>query len=322
MKAIRIQRHGGPEVLEVSDVPLPLPEAGEVRVRLAAAGVNYIDTYQRSGLYQIPLPTILGLEGAGTVDAIGEGVNDLQLGDRVAYCSGPKSYAEYVVIPAERAVVLPAEVSFSIGAAVMLQGLTAHYLAHSTFPLAAGQRCLIHAAAGGVGLLLIQLAKAAGAYVIGTVSTKEKAALAEAAGADKIILYREKDFVAAVAEITEGAGLDVVYDSVGKDTFLGSLRCLRPRGMVVSFGQSSGPIGSFDPLLLSQHGSLFMTRPRLEHYIATREELRARATDIFSALAANTLQVHIGAEYGLTQAAEAHRALEARATMGKVLLVP
>lgn len=322
MRAIEIRAYGGPEVLEVVDVATPTPRAGEIRVKLAAIGVNFIDTYQRSGLYQVPLPTILGMEGSGIVDAVGEGVRKFAPGDRVAYSAGPKSYAEYAVLPADRAVPLPDGLSFEIGAATMLQGMTAHYLARSVFPLSSGQSCLIHAAAGGVGLLLVQLAKACGASVIATVSTPEKAALAREAGADEIILYRDVDFVEAVAKLTDGKGVHVVYDSVGKDTFLGSVRCLRPRGMLVLYGQSSGPIGSFDPLLLSQNGSLFMTRPRLDNYIATEEELHWRAEELFTSIERKHLNIHIGARYPLESAAEAHRALESRATKGKVLLVP
>ena len=322
MKAIQISAYGGPELLQVVDVAVPEPRAGELRVKLAAIGVNYIDTYQRSGLYQVPLPTILGMEGSGTVDALGEGVSEFAIGDRVAYSAGPKSYAEYAVLPADRAVRLPTGISFEVGAATMLQGMTAHYLARSVFALAPGHSCLVHAAAGGVGLLLVQLAKAAGAFVIATVSTAEKAALARAAGADEIVLYRDEDFVSAVAKLTAGKGVNVVYDSVGKDTFLGSVRCLRPRGMLVLYGQSSGPIGSFDPLLLSQNGSLFMTRPRLENYTSTPEELHWRAEELFTNIEQRLLNVHIGATYPLEAAAEAHRALESRATKGKVLLVP
>lgn len=322
MKAIQLTTYGGPEVLEVIDAPVPEPRPGELRVKLAAIGVNYIDTYQRSGLYQIPLPTILGMEGSGTVDALGEGVTEFSIGDRVAYSAGPKSYAEYAVVPADRSVSLPDALSFELGAATMLQGMTAHYLARSVYALGPEHSCLVHAAAGGVGLLLVQLAKAAGAFVIATVSTAEKAARARAMGADEIILYRDSDFVAETLRITNGKGVNVVYDSVGKDTFLGSVRCLRPRGMLVLYGQSSGPIGSFDPLLLSQQGSLFMTRPRLDNYIATQEELQWRASELFAGIERNALHVHIGATYPLASAAEAHRALESRATMGKVLLVP
>lgn len=307
--------------MQVENVDLAPPKAGEVRIRLAAAGVNFIDVYQRRGLYPKKLPYIPGLEGAGTIVAKAEDVSDFHLGERVAFCNVPGSYAEETNAAANTLVKIPTHLDFDCAAAVMLQGLTAHYLACSTFALTPGSVCLIHAAAGGVGQLLTQIAKLRGATVIGTVSTPQKAAAAKAAGADCVINYSEEDFLEAVREFTGGKMLDVVYDSVGKDTFQNSLRCLRARGMLVSFGQSSGPIEPFSPLLLSQHGSLYLTRPTLGHYTATREELEWRAREIFSWIAEKQLQVSIGARYSLAQASGAHQALEERKTSGKVLLL-
>jgi len=320
MRAVRIHAPGGAEQLRVETVPLPAPGPGQVLVRVAAAGVNFIDIYKRKGLYRIPLPATPGDEGAGTVVALGEGAGELREGDRVAWASLPGSYAEYAVLPAARLVPIPPGVDDRTAAAVMLQGMTAHYLTHATFPLRPGHRCLVHAAAGGVGLLLVQIAKRRGAYVIGTAGTDEKAALARAAGADEVIVYTRSEFAAEVRRITNGEGVDVVYDSVGKSTFLAGLGVLVPRGMMVLFGQSSGPVDPIDPQVLNQKGSLFLTRPTLGHYIATREELLERAGDLFAWIAAGELSVRVGAEYELAEAAEAQRALEARRTTGKVLL--
>ena len=309
MKAIRVHAPGGPEALRYEDVPQPTPGAGQVVVRIEAAGVNFIDLYHRTGLYKAPLPLTLGQEAAGTVAATGPGVSDVKVGARVAYAALQGAYAEYAVVPADRV-------------AVVLQGITAHYLASTTYALKPGDTCLVHAAAGGVGLLLCQIAKLRGARVIGTVSTPEKAALAREAGADEVIRYTEQDFEAEVKRLTDGAGLQVIYDSVGKTTFDKGLNCLARRGMMVLYGQSSGPVGPFDPQLLSQKGSLFLTRPALGHYIATGDELQARAGEVLGWLKTGRLKVRIGHEFPLPQAAEAHRQLEGRKTTGKVLLIP
>lgn len=322
MRAVRVHEYGGPEVMRVEQVALPALEAGQVRVKIEAAGVNFIDVYQRSGQYKGALPLTLGMEAAGIVDAVGPGVSGVQVGDRVAYAMQQGSYAEYVVIAAERLAPVPAEISSRQAAAVMLQGMTAHYLAYSTYPLHPGDVALVHAAAGGVGLLLTQIAKRCGAYVIGTVSTPEKAELARGAGADEVILYTQEDFSAAVRRITSGAGAAVVYDSVGKTTFEGSLNCLRPRGYLVLFGQSSGAVPPFDPQILNAKGSLFLTRPSLGHYLLTRDELVWRTGDLFSWMAAGELQVRVDATYPLDQAGAAQQALASRATSGKLLLVP
>jgi len=322
MKAIRVHTPGGPEALRLEDVPEPKPEAGQVLVKVEAAGVNFIDVYQRTGHYKVPLPFTLGQEAAGTVAAVGSGVAEPGVGERVAYTTILGAYAEYAVVPAARVVTLPDGVSAKQGAAAMLQGLTAHYLATTTYPLKVGDACLVHAAAGGVGLLLCQIAKLRGARVLGTVSTREKAALARAAGADEVILYTEQDFEVEVKRLTGGAGLRVIYDSVGKTTFEKGLSCLAPRGMMVLFGQSSGPVGPFDPQVLSQKGSLFLTRPTLVHYIATRAELLARADEVLGWIKSGKLKLRIERELPLAQAAEAHRLLEGRKTTGKVLLIP
>ena len=322
MKAIRIHELGGPEVLRYEDVPDPVPKPGDAVVKVEAAGVNFIDIYQRVGVYKLPLPLTLGLEGAGTVTAVGEGVTDVRVGDRVAWTSVPGGYAEYCAVPADRLVVLPPGVTTKQGAAMMLQGLTAHYLAHSTFTLEPGHACLVHAGAGGVGLLLTQIAKLRGARVITTVSTEEKAALSRGAGADLVVIYTRQDFEAEVKQFTGGKGLAVVYDSVGKDTFDKSMNCLAQRGMLVLFGQSSGVVPSVDPQVLSQKGSLFFTRPTLVHYIATREELRQRAADLVGWIADGRLSLRTEFEFPLKDAAEAHRALAGRKTTGKVLLIP
>lgn len=322
MRAIRIHETGGPEVMRYEEVPLPEPGPGQVRVKVAATGLNYIETYHRSGLYPVQLPFTPGGEFAGTVDALGSGVAGLALGDRVATASGAGGYAEYALAPADKLVAVPAGVDLTQAAAVMLQGMTAHYLAYSTYPLKQGEACLVHAAAGGVGLLLTQMASRAGARVIGTAGTPEKAALARAAGAAEVILYREEEFAPRVRELTGGRGVDVVYDSVGKDTWEGSLDCLRPRGMLVSFGNASGAVPPFSPLALSSKGSLFLTRPTLWHYIATPAELAWRAGDLFSWMAASQLSVRVDRSIPLAEAAAAHIALQSRATAGKVLLVP
>ena len=323
MKAIRVNEHGGPEVLSYEDVPDPEPGPGEARVRLAASGVNFIDVYQRTGLYPKQTPFTLGQEGAGEVDAVGEGVEDLSAGDYVAFANVMGAYAEYVVVPAEKLVPFNVTlVEARLAAAVMLQGMTAHYLTHSTFPLEEGQRALVHAAAGGVGLLLVQMAKMRGATVIGTVGNEEKAKLAKGAGADEVIIYTEQDFVEETRRITGGEGVDVVYDSVGKSTFDGSLDCLRPRGYMVLFGASSGPVPPFDIQTLNQKGGLFLTRPSLAHYTATRDELMRRAESLFSWIGQGNLDVRIGGTYALSDAAQAHRDLEGRKTTGKLILLP
>jgi len=322
MKAIRVHAPGGPEALRYEDVAQPSPAAGQVVVKVEAAGVNYIDVYQRNGLYKVATPFTLGQEAAGVVSAVGAGVTDPKVGDRVVYASILGAYAEYAVVPADRVVVLPEGVTTRQAAAVMVQGMTAHYLACTTYPLKTGDTCLVHAAAGGVGLLLCQVASRRGARVIGTVSTREKAALAREAGARDVILYTEQDFETEVKRLTNGLGLQVVYDSVGKTTFDMGLNCLTRRGMMVLYGQSSGPIGSFDPQVLMQKGSLFLTRPTIAHYIATRAELVTRAGEVLSWLKSGTLKVRIEHEFSLAEAAEAHRALEARKTTGKLLLIP
>lgn len=322
MKAILVRRFGGPEVMALEEVPTPSPGEGQALVRIGAAGVNFIDIYQRLGQYPVPLPSIPGNEGAGIVEAAGPGVSEAAPGDRVAYAGAPGSYAEYAVVPSWRLVRIPDEVETKTAAAVMLQGMTAHYLTHSTCPLGPGDACLIHAAAGGVGLLLLQMAKRRGARTIGTVSTKEKAELARRFGADEVILYTAQDFQTEVKRLTAGRGVRVVYDSVGRDTFAKSLDCLAPRGTLVLYGQSSGPVGPFDPQELSARGGLFLTRPSLTHYTASREELLARAGDVLGWTASGELTVRIGAEFPLAGAAEAHRMLAARTTTGKLLLIP
>ncbi|MBI4540917.1 MAG: quinone oxidoreductase [Gemmatimonadetes bacterium] len=323
MKAIRVHEFGGPEVLRLDEVPTPDPAAGQVRVRVEAAGVNFIDIYHRTGLYPSTRPFIPGREAAGVVDAVGPGVTELAAGDPVAFAMHPDAYAELVVVPWEKLVRVPDGVDLETAAAIMLQGMTAHYLTHSTYALRPGETALVHAAAGGVGLLLVQVAKrAAGARVIGTVSTREKADLARKAGADHVILYTEQDFEAEVRRLTDGKGVDVVYDSVGADTFLRSLNCLRPRGYIVLYGQSSGPVAAVDPQILNQRGSLFLSRPSLAHYIAGRSELLERAGDLFRWIAAGTLEVRIDRTFPLPEAAEAHRYMEGRKTKGKLLLLP
>ncbi len=322
MKAIRIHRPGGPDAMQLEDLPDPVPAKGEVVVDVEAAGLNYIDVYFRTGLYPAAMPLTLGLEAAGTVSAIGPGVSGLGVGDRVAYTGIPGAYAERHAVPADRAVKLPEGISTREAAAAMLQGMTAHYLALSTYPLGPGHSCLVHAAAGGVGLLLCQVAKMCGATVIGTASTDAKAALARAAGADHVILYTQQDFVAEVRRVTAGGGVHVVYDSVGATTFMQSLDCLRPRGMMVLFGQSSGPVPPFDLSILNWKGSLYVTRPSLNAYIATRDELTRRAGNVLGWVRERKLTLRIDREFPLARAADAHRALEGRETAGKVLIVP
>jgi NADPH:quinone reductase len=322
VKAIRAHSTGGPEVLRYEEVPTPAPGPGQVLVRIAAVGVNFVEVYQRTGLYPVKPPFIPGSEAAGVVDRVGEGVTGVTPGQRVASQSFAGAYAEYALASAERVVVLPDNVPDRVGAAVMLQGLTAHYLAHSTYRLSSGDTCLVHAAAGGTGLLLCQMARHAGARVIGTVSTEQKADLARAAGADEVIRYTTQDFVTETRRLTGGAGVQVVYDSVGKTTFLGSLDCLAHRGTMVLFGQSSGPVDPIDPQLLNRKGSLFLTRPSLPHYVATRSELLERAGAILGWVANDSLQVRIEREFPLASAADAHQELESRRTTGKLLLIP
>ncbi len=322
MKAVRVQVPGGPEALRYEDVPTPAPQAGQVLVQVEAAGVNFIDVYQRGGFYKVAPPFTLGQEAAGVVTALGPGVTEPSVGTRVAYTNVLGAYAQYAAVPGDRVVVLPPGVSAKQGTAAMLQGMTAHYLATTTYPLKAGDTCLVHAAAGGVGLLLCQIAKLRGARVLATVSTEEKAALARGAGADAVIRYTEQDFEVEVKRLTDGRGLQVVYDSVGKTTFAKGLNCLARRGMMVLFGQSSGSVGSFEPLILSQKGSLFLTRPTIGDYIVTRDELLARAGEVLGWIGSGRLQLRIAHEFPLAAAAEAHRLLEGRQTTGKVLLLP
>ncbi|MDX1447721.1 MAG: quinone oxidoreductase [Acidimicrobiia bacterium] len=322
MKAIVIPHKGGPEVLEWSDTPDPTAGSGQVVVDVAAAGLNFIDTYHRGGLYPMEFPLIPGVEGAGTVAAVGPAVDGLAVGDRVAWTLNLGSYAEKVAIPATAAVPVPDDVSLEVAAAVMLQGTTAHYLVTDTFPLSSSDRCLIHAGAGGVGLLLIQLAKMIGAEVFTTVGSEDKAELVREAGADHVILYRQVDFGDAVEEVAGRRALDVVYDGVGQAVFDRSLQLLRPRGMMVQFGNASGAVEPVEPLRLSRGGSLFLTRPTLGDYIATRDELMGRAADLFRWIGEGKLDVRIGATYPMEKAADAHRALEGRQTTGKVLLLP
>jgi len=322
MKAILVFEIGGPEKLQYCDVPTPQPAAGQALVRLAAIGVNFIDIYYRTGLYKSELPVAIGMEGAGVVESVGEGVTEVTPGDRVAYAMPRGSYAEYHVVPAWQLVKLPDAIDFQTAAAVMLQGMTAHYLTRSTFPLKPGDSCLVHAAAGGAGLMTVQMAKLAGATVIGTVGNEEKVKVASAAGADAVINYSRQDFEAEVKRMTGGKGVDVVYDSVGAATFMKSLNCLRPRGMMVTFGNASGPAPPVEPLLLSQKGSLFLTRPTLGAYAATRQELLWRAGDTLRWVAEGKLAVRIQKVYPLADAAQAHIDLESRKTTGKLLLAP
>ncbi len=320
MKAVRVHQPGGPEAMQLEDIPTPTPGEGQALVRLQAIGVNFIDTYKRSGLYAVPTPFTVGEEGAGVVEAVGPGVEGIRPGEVVVYSNVQGSYAEYAVVPADKLVKVPMGLNPKIAVAGMLQGMTAHYLAHSTYPLKAGETCLIHAGAGGVGLLLIQMAKMIGATVITTASTEEKRALAKEAGADYTLPY--EGFDQKAREITGGKGVDVVYDGVGQSTWEGSLNSLRIRGMLALYGQSSGPVAPFNPQVLNQKGGLFLTRPSLWHYTQTREELLWRAGDVMRWALEGRLKIRISAEFPLAQAAQAHIALQRRETTGKVLLFP
>jgi NADPH2:quinone reductase len=314
MKAVFVEQPGGVENLKYADLPKPSPGPGQALVKIAASGVNYIDIYFRKGVYPAPPPIVLGSEGAGTVESVGADVNNVAPGDRVAYAMARGSYAEYAVVPAWQLVKIPASVDLETGAAAMLQGMTAHYLTHSTYPLKPGDSCLIHAAAGGTGRLIVQMAKMLGAHVVGTVGTEEKAKEAKEAGADEVIVYTQEDFTA------KAKGMHVVYDSVGQSTFTKSLDCLRPRGMMVSFGNASGAVADFSPLILSQKGSLFLTRPSLAAYTANREELQWRAGDVLGWINEGKLKLHIHKNYPLSEAAQAQRDLESRNTSGKLVL--
>lgn len=322
MKAIRVHENGGPEVLRFDEIPVPSPKEGEALVAVEAIGLNFIEVYFRLGWYKAALPLTPGGECGGTVTAVGPGVTAVKPGDRVATVNAAGSYAEFAVVPAARLVRLPDEVSTTQGAAAILQGMTAHYLTTSTYPLKPGETCIVHAAAGGVGLLLCQMAKRRGARVIGTVSTPAKAALAKEAGADLVVLYTSEDFVQAAKEFTKGRGVNVIYDSVGKTTFEKGFDALALRGMMALYGQASGPVGPVDPQLLNQKGSVFLTRPSLFHYVAEREDLLHRAGEVFGWVRDGSLKLRIGAEFPLAKAADAHRALEGRQTTGKVVLIP
>jgi len=322
MKAIQVKQVGGPEVMELAELPVPQPKANEAVVKVTASGVNFIDCYFREGRYKAPLPLVPGQEGAGTVTAVGSDVKSLKVGDHVAWSGLLGSYAEYAALPAERLVPIPAGVTDQQAAAAMLQGMTAHYLLYDTYPLKKGETALVHAAAGGVGLLLTQMAHNIGARVIATVSTEEKAKLAREAGADDVILYTQQDFEAETKRLTAGKGVDVVYDSVGKTTFEKGLNVLRPRRMMVLFGGSSGAVPPFDLITLAQKGSLYVTRPSLANYIATRDELLARSSAVFAMIMAGKLKLRIEHTYPLAEAQRAHRDLEGRKTTGKLLLIP
>jgi len=322
MKAIQVKQTGGPEVMELVDLPVPEPKANEAVVKLSASGVNFIDVYHREGRYKVALPFTPGQEGAGTVSAVGTDVKSVKVGDRVAWTHLLGAYAEYEAVAADRLVPIPAGVSDQQAAAAMLQGMTAHYLAYDSYPLKRGETALIHAAAGGVGLLLVQMAHNIGARVIATVSTDEKAKLARHAGADEVILYSQSDFEAETKRLMGGKGLDVVYDSVGKTTFEKGLNLLRPRGMMVLFGGSSGAVAPFDPITLTQKGSLFLTRPSLGNYIATRDELVSRSGAVLGMISSGKLKLRIEHTYPLAEAQRAHRELEGRKTTGKLLLIP
>jgi NADPH2:quinone reductase len=319
MKAISVEQHGGVEALHYGNVPVPRPEAGQVLVKIAYSGVNFIDVYHRIGAYKIPLPTVIGMEGGGTVEELGEGVTGFKPGDRVAYAMSRGSYAEYAAVPAKLLARVPEAIDLSQAAAIMLQGMTAHYLTHSTFPLEPGQTALVHAAAGGTGRLIVQMAKLRGARVIGTAGSPAKAELARHAGADDVILYQEQDFVTEVRRLTGGKGVDVVYDGVGQTTFLKSLDCIRPRGLLASFGQASGPVPPLDTLMLAPKGALFVTRTSLNYYISP-EEIAWRSGDLFRWLAEKKLDLRIDHTYPLSDAAQAHQYLEARKSTGKLLL--
>jgi len=322
MKAIRVHQNGGPEVLTLEEIPVPEPKEGEALVRVEAVGVNFIEIYFRLGWYKAALPLTPGGECAGTVTAVGRGVTEVKPGDRVATINAAGAYAGFAIVPAARLVRLPEGVTAKQAAAAILQGMTAHYLTASTYPLKPDDVCIVHAAAGGVGLLLCQMAKRRGARVIGTVSTPEKALLAKEAGADRTVLYTSEDFVAAAREFTNGRGVNVIYDSVGKTTFEKGFDALAPRGMMALYGQASGPVSSFDPQVLNQKGSVFLTRPTLFHYVATREELLERADAVFGSVRDGSLRLRMEHQFPLASAADAHRALEGRKTTGKVLLIP
>lgn len=322
MKAIQVRAYGGPEVLELVDVPDPVPGAGQVLIKVDCVGINFIDVYHRTGLYPQSLPLIPGSEGAGTVVQLGSGVTGCKVGDRVAWTDAPRSYAELVVAPADRLVPVNPAVSSEDATALMLQGITAHYLATSTFPLQRGHTCLVHAAAGGVGLLLCQIARHIGARVIATVSTEEKAELARKAGADEVILYTRQDFAAETKRLTGNAGVDVVYDSVGRTTFEAGLTVLKPRGMMVLFGQSSGKVAPFDPGILARSGSLYLSRPTMGDYVRGRAALVERVSELQRWVADGWLKLRIGGTWPLAEAARAHQSLEGRATTGKLLLIP
>ncbi len=322
MKAMRFHQHGGPEVLVYEDAPTPEAGPGEAIVRIEAIGLNYIDTYHRAGLYPVELPCIPGMEAAGTIARIGDGVEGVNVSDRVAYAGALGAYAEEAAVAVDRLVPLPDDISCEVGAAAMLQGMTAHYLAHGSYALGKDDTALIHAGAGGVGLLLIQMAKRLGARVLTTVSTEEKEQLARAAGADEVIRYTERDFAEDIMTLTNGRGVDVVYDSVGKTTFDKSLDVLRPLGYLVLFGQSSGPVEPVDPGILNVKGSLFLTRPTMAHYIPTREALLQRAGDVLGWIGNGELDLRIGDRFALAVAADAHRALQGRKTTGKVVILP
>lgn len=320
MKAVFIEQSGGPESLIDGERPRPIPAAGEVLVKVGYSGVNFIDTYHRSGLYKLPLPAVIGSEGAGIIEGVGADVGKFKEGDRVAYAMARGSYAEYQVVAATQLVHLPDSISFDIAAAAMLQGMTAHYLTHSTFELRAGHTALVHAAAGGTGRLIVQMARMVGARVIATVGSDAKAELTLGDGANAAILYNSQDFVAETKRLTDGKGVDVIYDGVGQSTFLKGFDCLKPRGLMVTFGQSSGPIGTFDPLVLSTKGSLYLTRPTLATYIAQREDLEWRSHDLFDWIASDKLKIRIDKTYPLADAAQAHRDLESRKATGKLIL--
>lgn len=322
MKAIRIHQFGGVDRMNWEEVETPSPSGSQVLVKIAAAGVNYIDIYQRKGIYPVPLPYTIGLEGAGTVEALGPEAAGFEVGDRVAFTSVPGAYAQYVLVPAEKLVHVPSSIDLNTAAACMLQGMTAQYLAHSTYKLKSSDTCLVHSGAGGVGLLLIQTAKSLGAQVITTVSTKEKAVLAKDAGADHVILYKDQDFESEVKKLTHDQGVQVIYDGVGKDTFMKGLNCLAPLGMMVLYGQSSGSIEAFDPGILAQKGSLFLTRPTLFHYTADRKSLEEYASIVFKLIESGQLKIRISEVFPMSDAATAHQKLEARQTTGKLLLVP
>jgi NADPH2:quinone reductase len=322
MKAIQVQKPGGPEVLTPVDLPIPQPKPNEAVIKIAAAGVNFIDVYFREGRYPSPLPFVDGQEGAGVVTAIGSEVKTLKVGDRVAYCGALGSYAEYAAVPAERLVLVPDGITDQQAAAAMLQGMTAHYLLYSCYPLKKGETALVHAAAGGMGLLLVQMAKNIGARVIGTVGSDEKAQLAREAGADEVIVYTRQDFEAETKSLTGGKGVPVVYDGVGKTTFDQNLNILQPRGYMVAYGGASGPIPPVDPMKLNQKGSLFLTRPSLGHYLLNRQELEHRANDVLNMVASGKVKLRIAHSYKLEDAPQAHRDLEGRKTTGKLLLIP